>query len=128
TGHPKGVMLTHRNLLFIAAVSSRLRQLSPADRVYGVLPISHVYGLASVMLGTLYAGAALHVVPRYAPQALIDALDREGITVLQGVPAMYARLLEAARGAWSPARTRLRFLYAGGSPLDPTLKAEVEQV
>ena len=89
TGHPKGVMLTHRNLLFIAAVSSRLRQLSPADRVYGVLPISHVYGLASVMLGTLYAGAALHVVPRYAPQALIDALDREGITVLQGVPAMY---------------------------------------
>ena len=128
TGHPKGVMLTHRNLLFIAAVSSRLRQLSPADRVYGVLPISHVYGLASVMLGTLYAGATLHVVPRYAPQAMIDALDNEGITVLQGVPAMYARLLEAARGAWSPARTRLRFLYAGGSPLDPTLKAEVEQV
>lgn len=126
TGHPKGVMLTHRNLLFIAEVSSRLRRLTPADRVYGVLPISHVYGLASVTLGTLYAGASLHVVPRYAPQALIDALEHEGITVLQGVPAMYARLLEYTRGTWSPAKTRLRFLYAGGSPLDPTLKREVE--
>ncbi|MBD5803202.1 AMP-binding protein [Aromatoleum evansii] len=127
TGHPKGVMLTHRNLLFIAAVSSRLRQLRPQDCVYGVLPISHVYGLASVMLGTLYAGAALHVVPRYSPQALIDALQDDGITVLQGVPAMYARLLEFARGKWTPEKTRLRFIYAGGSPLDPTLKDEVEQ-
>lgn len=128
TGHPKGVMLTHRNLLFIAATSSRLRQLTPADRVYGVLPISHVYGLASVMLGTLYAGAALQVVPRYAPQALIDALEHDGVTVLQGVPAMYARLLEFTGGGWSPAKTRLRFIYAGGSPLDPTLKREVERV
>jgi acyl-CoA synthetase (AMP-forming)/AMP-acid ligase II len=127
TGHPKGVMLTHRNLLYIAAVSSRLRRLTPADRVYGVLPISHVYGLASVTLGTLFAGASLHVVPRYSPQALIDALEHEGITVLQGVPAMYARLLEYARGTWSPANTRLRFLYAGGSPLDQTLKDEVER-
>lgn len=130
TGHPKGVMLTHRNLLFIADTSSRTRQLSPEDRVYGVLPISHVYGLASVTLGTLYAGAALHVVPRYSPQALIDALENEGITVLQGVPAMYARLLEYTQGSWSPERLRVRprFIYAGGSPLDPTLKQEVERV
>ncbi len=128
TGHPKGVMLTHRNLLFIAETSSRLRQLTAADHVYGVLPISHVYGLASVMLGTLYAGATLHVAPRYAPQALIDALEHDGITVLQGVPAMYARLLEYTNGGWSPAHTRLRFIYAGGSPLDPTLKREVERL
>jgi acyl-CoA synthetase (AMP-forming)/AMP-acid ligase II len=67
------------------------------------------------------------MVPRYSPQALIDALEHEGITVLQGVPAMYARLLEFARGRWSPAGTRLRFIYAGGSPLDPTLKRDVEQ-
>lgn len=126
TGHPKGVMLTHRNLLFIAAVSSRLRGLTPGDRVFGVLPISHVYGLASVMLGTLYAGASLRLVPRYSPQALIDAIRDGGLTILQGVPAMYARVLEFDRSGWSPAGSRLRFIYAGGSPLDPTLKKDVE--
>lgn len=131
TGTPKGVMLSHRNLLFIAAVSSGLRALSQTDRVYGVLPISHVYGLASVMLGTLYAGACLQLVPRYTPQALWHALQHDGITVLQGVPAMYARLLELLANQDNGAGlgvARPRFIYAGGSPLDPTLKQQVEQV
>ena len=65
TGDPKGVMLTHRNLLFIARLSSALRRLAADDRVYGVLPISHVYGLASVSLGTLYAGACLELETRF---------------------------------------------------------------
>jgi acyl-CoA synthetase (AMP-forming)/AMP-acid ligase II len=153
TGQSKGVMLSHRNLLFIAAVSSTLRGLTPADRAYGVLPISHVYGLASVMLGTLYAGACLHLQPRFSVDALLHALREERLTILQGVPAMYARLLEAvgqqgaggdtaARGSGGPGgsggaggaggvRNRalgasLRFAYAGGSPLDPVLKRQVE--
>ena len=88
TGRPKGVMLTHRNLLFIAAISSRLRGLRTDDRVYGVLPLSHVYGLASVTLGSLYAGASVFLVARSSPRALMDALQNDGITILQGVPAM----------------------------------------
>ena len=71
TGNPKGVMLSHANLLFVAATSSRLRGLVPSDRAAGVLPISHVYGLTSVMLGTLYAGACLHLVPRFDAAALL---------------------------------------------------------
>ncbi|CAN7274476.1 AMP-binding protein [Pseudoduganella sp. LjRoot289] len=165
TGQSKGVMLSHRNLLFIAAVSSTLRGLAPGDRAYGVLPISHVYGLASVMLGTLYAGACLHLQPRFAVGALLDALRTDQLTILQGVPAMYARLLEAvgqraAADAGStgtdahanadggappgtsavrrpvaaaniaadarPLGASLRFIYAGGSPLDPELKRQVE--
>jgi acyl-CoA synthetase (AMP-forming)/AMP-acid ligase II len=127
TGQSKGVMLSHRNLLFIAAVSSALRGLTPADRAYGVLPISHVYGLASVMLGTLYAGACLHLQPRFAVEALLHALRDEHLTILQGVPAMYARLLEAVgQQGGATLRTSLRFAYAGGSPLDPVLKRQVE--
>jgi len=151
TGQPKGVMLTHRNLLFIAQISSTLRSLVADDRVYGVLPISHVYGLASVMLGTLNAGACLYLVPRYTPHGLLDALRNQGITMLQGVPAMYARLLECIKEAQAetqadaqaagqsdghvPAHAgrtlsapSLRFIYAGRSPLDPTLKPGVEQL
>jgi acyl-CoA synthetase (AMP-forming)/AMP-acid ligase II len=128
TGNPKGVMLSHRNLLFVAAVSSRLRGLVPGDLAYGVLPVSHVYGLTSVLLGTLYAGACLKMAPRFTPQAMLDAIRSGGLTVVQGVPAMYARLLElcAAHGIGSPLASRLRFAYAGGSPLDPMLKQSVE--
>jgi acyl-CoA synthetase (AMP-forming)/AMP-acid ligase II len=128
TGQPKGVMLTHRNLLFIAAVSSTLRGLTPADRAYGVLPITHVYGLTSVMLGTLYAGACLYLCPRFTPDGLLAALRDHRLTIVQGVPAMYARLLEKLGGAQARLDTQLRFAYAGGSPLPPSLKAQVEQL
>jgi acyl-CoA synthetase (AMP-forming)/AMP-acid ligase II len=135
TGNPKGVMLSHRNLLFVAAVSSRLRGLLPADLAYGVLPVSHVYGLSSVLLGTLYAGACLRLVPRFTPQAMLEAIRGGELTIVQGVPAMYARLLalcaaEGARPQGRPAApaSRLRFAYAGGSPLDPTLKRDVERL
>jgi long-chain acyl-CoA synthetase len=127
TGNPKGVMLTHRNLLFIAAVSSTLRGLTPSDRAYGVLPITHVYGLASVMLGTLYAGACLYLCPRFTADGLLKAIRDDRLTIVQGVPAMYARLLEKL-GEGARLASQLRFVYAGGSPLSPTLKAQVEQL
>ncbi|KQQ40207.1 long-chain fatty acid--CoA ligase [Duganella sp. Leaf126] len=127
-GAPKGVMLSHRNLLFVAAVSSRLRALTPLDRAYGVLPITHVYGMTSMMLGTLYAGACLVLCPRYTPNALLAALHDHRLTIVQGVPAMYARLLEKLGRDDMPVPNHLRFAYAGGSPLAPSLKARVERV
>src|SRR5690606_15720358 len=128
TGQPKGVMLTHRNLLFIAATSGRVRGLQASDRAYCVLPITHVFGLASVALGTLYAGASLYLSARYEPAALVEAIRKQGLTIVQGVPAMYARLLEYDLGDWNPADSQLRFIYAGGSPLDQTLKNQVERL
>jgi acyl-CoA synthetase (AMP-forming)/AMP-acid ligase II len=62
--------------------------LTRSDRAYGVLPISHVYGLASVALGTLYAGAALYLVPRFSVDGLLSALKDDELTIVQGVPAM----------------------------------------
>ncbi len=127
TGHPKGVMLTQRNLLFAAAMSGGMRRLVPDDRVYGVLPASHVFGLTSVMLASLYAGCCLFPVSRFSAEALLDAVEQDGITVFQGVPAMYARFLEiAAKTGRRPRSGTLRFIYAGGSPLDITLKSESE--
>jgi len=132
TGKPKGVMLSHRSLGFVAGVSSRLRGLTPRDRAWGVLPISHVYGLTSVMLGTLAAGACLQLAPRFTPEAMLAAIrgdggDDGGVSIVQGVPAMYARLLEHV-GDGAPLVSRLRFAYAGGSPLDPALKGAVERL
>ncbi len=82
TGTPKGVRLSHRNLMFIAAVSSALRRVGADDIAYGVLPISHVYGLTSVCLGTLYAGGTLRLAARFTPEAVLDSLAHDGLTIL----------------------------------------------
>jgi acyl-CoA synthetase (AMP-forming)/AMP-acid ligase II len=127
TGAPKGVMLSHRNLLFAAATGAALRRLAPGDRVYAALPVSHVFGLASVSMSALSAGAALYLVPRFTPEGFAAALAEEGISVVPGVPAMYARLLDHLRSTGREiAAPRVRFLYAGGAPLDAQLKADVE--
>lgn len=127
TGAPKGVMLSHRNLLFAAFSGATLRRIRPGDRIYAALPISHVFGFASVCMSALLAGATLHLVPRFTPAGLADALEHAGISVLPGVPAMYTRLLEHAQSVGRPIRApRLRFAYAGGAPLDPALKRAVE--
>lgn len=127
TGTPKGVMLTHRNMLSIAAVASGLRQFGAEDRVYAVLPISHVFGLNSVFLGTLYAGATLHLSERFEAAKLADAMANEGITVLQGVPAMFQRLLEFLRAEDRKLEAPgLRYMSVGGAPLDPAVKERIE--
>ncbi len=128
TGAPKGVMLTHANLMFIARNSRELRRLAPSDRAYGLLPVSHVYGLASVCLGTLYSGASLHCQPRFSPGAMADFVRAQSLTICQGVPAMYAKVVEhlRSRGEERFHAPALRFLYAGGSPLSPALKHDVE--
>jgi acyl-CoA synthetase (AMP-forming)/AMP-acid ligase II len=127
TGEPKGVMLTHANLLSVARQSGALRRVGPADRVYAVLPVSHVFGLSSVFLASLTYGAEVRLEPRFDAETVARALAEDGITVFQGVPAMYARLMELAalRGAALPA-PRLRYLSSGGAPLDPGLKRRVE--
>jgi long-chain acyl-CoA synthetase len=129
TGKPKGVMLSHRNLLFVAAVSSRLRGLAPADLAYGVLPVSHVYGLTSVLLGTLYAGACLRLAPRFTPRAMLDAI-RSG-----GSPSCRA-CRPCTRACWSCARSmasRRRWRRGCASPTPAArrstrLKREVESL
>ena len=98
TGAPKGVMLSHRNILFTAAVGGVLRELRADDRMYGVLPMSHIVGFSSVLVGTLMFGACLDLVPRFDAAATLAALRTRGITRLQGVPTMYQRLLEVSGG------------------------------
>ena len=128
TGAPKGVMLTHRNMLFVAAISGGLRDLQSSDRVYGVLPISHVFGLSSMFLGTLFAGATLQLSARFDPAALAKALGNDDLTVLQGVPAMFQRMLEYLNtNALSLQAPKLRYMSVGGAPLDPAVKQRIEQ-
>ncbi|KXV11980.1 long-chain fatty acid--CoA ligase [Caballeronia megalochromosomata] len=126
TGAPKGVMLSHRNLLFVAAVSSALRRVGSGDRVYAVLPISHVFGLASMCLGSLYAGAMLRLAARFDAERAGRVLRDERMTIFQGVPAMHAKLIDHYTPRGGLNAPSLRFVYCGGSPLDMTLKSAAE--
>lgn len=128
TGVPKGVMLSHRNILFVAAISARIRSLTPEDHLYGVLPMSHAVGLAVVLLGTLMSGGTVHLASRFDPAAVLKLLESGQLTVLLGAPAMYALLLEYAKlkGMAKLRFPALRILASAGAPLDLALKQQVE--
>jgi long-chain acyl-CoA synthetase len=128
TGMPKGVMLTHRNLLFSAKTTADLRNMTAEDVQYCVLPISHIVGI-SLLTMTLMVGAVTRLVSKYNPAALAKALTEEGMTLLNGVPATYQRLLEYKQTAGLPKLERgaLRLMSVAGAPLDLELKARVEK-
>jgi acyl-CoA synthetase (AMP-forming)/AMP-acid ligase II len=129
SGAPKAVMLTHRNLLFIAENGRCMRRQTPADTVYAVLPLSHIYGLATMALSALHAGASLLLAPRFDPAAVAAALDTGGVTILHGVPAMYAKLLEWGRRPGNRLTApKLRIAQGGGAPLDQSFKDDFEAV
>lgn len=131
TGLPKGVMLTHRGLLFVAAVSARIRNLTPEDRLYGVLPMSHAVGLSVVLLGSLLSGSTVYLAPRFDPPAALAALESDRVTVLLGTPSMFTLLLEYAKlkGISSSLKfPALRIISSSGAPLHLSLKFAVENL
>lgn len=129
SGAPKGVMLTHRNLLYMARISGILRAIGPEDRVYGVLPLSHIVGLSVVALGTLYHGASLHLSARFNPSEVLTILQRDRLTVMLGVPTMFALLAEYAQHkGLRRAENSLRVISTSGAPLDPATKAAAESL
>ena len=128
TGLPKGVMLTHHNLLFMAAGSVRVRNVNPDDRIYGILPMSHAVGLAVVLMGSLLAGASLYVSSRFDPMSARMTLEKDQLTLLFGTPAIFHQLLQYAklRKISSLTFPSLRIITSSGAPLDPATKSAVE--
>lgn len=130
TGVPKGVMLTHRNLLFMATVSASIRALTVNDRLYGVLPMSHAVGLSVVLLGALVSGASVYLVSRFDPMTARASIERDAITIMLGVPSTFSQLLDYAklRGLKELQFSALRIISSSGAPLHADLKAKVEQM
>jgi acyl-CoA synthetase (AMP-forming)/AMP-acid ligase II len=127
TGDPKGVMLTHDNLLFGGKASAELRDMVPGDVIYGVLPMTHVFGLASVMTAALYAGAEVWLEARFSAQNLYEAL-RRGVTRLAAVPQMHALVMQFAKeqGLERLDSPHLQYVSSGAAPLDPDWKRRAE--
>ncbi|MFI5446346.1 class I adenylate-forming enzyme family protein [Polaromonas sp. UC242_47] len=128
TGAPKGVLVTHAGLLQFARVSAASRALGPDDLSYAYLPMTHIFGLGTVLMASLHAGAGLVMRSRFDPEDLFHALAHLGVSNLQGPPAMFTRLLAwlDETGIGKPDCPELRYVYTGAAPLDMALKQAVE--
>jgi long-chain acyl-CoA synthetase len=128
TGLPKGVMLTHDNLIFSAGGAAKIRSLSPQDHLYGILPLSHIVGLSIVFLGTLLSGSTIYLEPRFDPMTARRTIEKERITIMLGVPSMFSQFLQYAkmRNLQSLNFPALRIISCSGAPLPPAIKSSVE--
>lgn len=124
TGAPKGVTLSHRNLVSnVLAVIEYLR-LTPADRVMHVLPFYYSYG-NSVLHTHLAAGATVFIETSLMyPHRLLERMALEQVTGLSGVPATYTLLLSRTHLDAYPLRS-LRYLTQAGGAMAP---ADILQV
>lgn len=127
---PKGVMLSHRNLLHVAEHSSQIRLVTPDDGFLGILPMSHAVGLAGVLLGSLLRGATVFLFPRFDPAVTFGVLKSNRVTIMMGAPAMFSLLTQyaKAKGFTSVSSPALRLISSSGAPLEANLKAEVEKL
>ncbi len=129
TGKPKGVMLTHSNVLFASALSGRIRHLDEHSYVFAALPMSHSFGLTSCCLATLLYGGALYFEPKFSAQKCLKTLVDQKVTIFMGVPPMYSSLIdEIKRQGINTHELNLTYLFIGGASLDMETKRYIEGV
>ena len=118
SGPPKGVMLTHRNLVTNVESAKQMADYTPGDVSLGMLPLFHAFGLTCTMLLPLLAGARAEYLPKFAPGAALHLIRERGITCIFAVPSMYRFIVQAAMATGSaPLETSLRFCVSGGEAL-----------
>ena len=128
TGKPKGAMLTHGNLSRNCEVSQRtLVETGQDDVVMGCLPLFHVFGLTCGLNGAVLAGSTLTLLPRFDPRKAIEIIERDAVTVFEGVPTMYSALLSVADQVPPGATRSLRTCVSGGAALPVQVLADFEK-
>jgi long-chain acyl-CoA synthetase len=117
TGKPKGAELTHANLVRNAAVSATtLFHLEPEDVVMGCLPLFHSFGQTCGLNAAVGSGACLTLLPRFDPGEALKVIQRDRVTLFEGVPTMYLALLNhPRRGDYD--LSSLRVCVSGGAAL-----------
>jgi len=119
TGRPKGVALTHANLLASLRAAMRAWRWTEDDVLVHALPLSHQHGLSGAQMGLL-AGSRAVLLERFDPERLCRAIEDAAATVVFAVPAMYERLL-AWEGLDGAALGSVRLWVSGSAPLSPGL-------
>ena len=127
TGTPKGAELTHFNMLEnCRAGGTELMHISEQDVIFGALPLFHSFGQTCCLNAGVRAGACLTMIPRFEPGKALEIIQRDKVTLFDGVPTMYHALLNY------PDRTRydvssLRICVSGGSAMPVEVMRGFEQ-
>jgi long-chain acyl-CoA synthetase len=123
TGLPKGVMLSHYNLIsnVYQFLGKRATPLNSDDNILCFLPLYHIYGLNVMLNPALVLGATLVLMPRFHVGQLTSLLTEESITMMPLVPPAMNALCLAAEAGQFPKNHKLSWVKSGAAPLAPEL-------
>lgn len=124
TGQPKGVMLSHHNVLLGVASVSQYLELSSSDRVLSVLPLSFDYGLNQI-LSAWYVGACVALHNFFLPASVGADLEKHQITVLAGVPPLWRQVLSKLSLEQCDS---LRLVTNSGGALTPEIQVQLAKL
>ncbi len=120
TGLPKGVMLTHHNLVANVRQMEGLDYFSQDDTLICVLPLFHIYGLVVILNMGLYTGATIVTLPRFELEQFLKCIDDYGVTMAHLVPPIVLGLSKSPLVDEYDLST-LRMIFCGAAPLDESL-------
>ena len=123
TGLPKGVMLSHSNLVanVYQVMGPNAAPLTADDIMLCVLPLYHIYGLTLALTLSLTLGSTLVLLPRFDAQKICALLTQERITMMPLVPPAINALCQAAEAGIFPKDHKVRWIKCGAAPLAPEL-------
>jgi len=127
TGTPKGVVLTHRNLVRNVESAAELFDYNENDVSLGVLPAFHVLGTVVTIILPLINGAHAIFHPRFVPRKVLAAIPGHGVTVICAVPAMYRAIVSVSDAAATDVSS-LRYCVAGGAALGHSIAGDFERI
>ena len=127
TGFPKGVMLTHRNIVNNGKTIGDRMDLSTADRMMIQVPMFHCFGMVLSMTSTMTHGGTLLPMPYFSPKSSLACINDEHITCFNGVPTMFIALFNHADFAKTDFSYMRTGIMAGANcPADLMRRASVE--
>jgi len=125
TGKPKGVLLSHKNLLAGGENASLAHELTVSDRALCVLPIFHINGLCVTLMGPLASGGSVVLPPKFSASAFWELIVEHECTWFSVVPTQISYLLHAAETKAS-VEHKIRFGRSASAPLSPEIQQKFE--